>query len=77
MRLVFAALLAFAFVGCTSTTSTETTVTNPDGSTTTTRIETKTQNGETKSRKTETTVRNGVTTKIVYEKKGEEWVTVE
>jgi hypothetical protein len=77
MRLLFAALLAFALVGCTSESFTETTVTNPDGSVTTTRVEHKTQNGTSTSRKTETTTRGGQTTKVVYEKKGEEWVKVE
>ena len=77
MRLLFAALLAFALVGCTSESFTETTVTNPDGSVTKTRTETKTHNGKTTSRKTETTTRGGQTTTVVYEKKGEDWVKVE
>jgi hypothetical protein len=77
MRLLFAVVLAFGLVGCTSETVTETSVTNPDGSKTTVRTETKTHNGVTKSRKTETTVRLGQTTKTVYEKKGEDWVKVE
>lgn len=77
MRLLFAAVLAFGLVGCTSETFTESTVTNSDGSKTTTRTETKTVNGETKSTKTETVVRGGQTTKTVYEKKGGDWVKAE
>ena len=77
MRLLFVAFLAFALVGYTSESFTETSTTDADGTKTTTRIETKTRNGETTSRKTETITRGGQSTKTVYEKKGEEWVKVE
>jgi hypothetical protein len=79
MRLLFAALLALAPAGCTSTSESfsESSTMNPDGSTTTTRVETKTRNGETTSRKTETVIHRGQVTKTVYEKKGAEWVKVE
>jgi hypothetical protein len=77
MRLLFAALLGAALVGCTAETSTETSITNPDGSKTTTRTETKNVNGVSTTRKTETVTKGGQTTKTVYEKKGDEWVKVE
>ena len=79
MRLFFVVLLASALVGCSSetTSSSETSITLPDGSRVTTQTETKTRNGVTTGRKTETVVKGGQTTKTVYEKKGDEWVKVE
>jgi len=77
MRLLFAAVLAVALAGCTVESHTETSVTNSDGSTVTTRTESVTRNGRTITRKTETTTRAGQTTKVVYEKQGDEWVKVE
>ena len=77
MRLFFAALLAVALAGCTVESHTETSVTNPDGSKTTTRTDSVTRNGKNTTRKTETTVKGGQTTKVVYEKQGDDWVKVE
>ena len=77
MRVLCTAILATCLVGCEvkTNTSTETTVTNPDGSKLTTKIQKTTKNGVTTETKTETTVApDGKTTTVVYEKKGNEWV---
>lgn len=76
MRLLCAAALAACLAGCTfeSSTSSESTVTNPDGSTTQTKTEKRTRNGVTTETKTETTSKGGTTTIVAYEKKGGDWV---
>lgn len=76
MRTILAAVLAASLVGCTfeSSSSSETTVTNPDGSVTKVKTEKKTKNGTTTETKTETTTKGGTTTTVVYEKKGDQWV---
>jgi hypothetical protein len=79
MRVLFAVALAAALIGCdfTSTSSSESTTTNPDGSTTTTKTETKTVNGRTTGTKTETTLaRDGKLTVKKYEKSGGDWSEV-
>lgn len=77
MRVLFAAALAAALLGCefTSNTSSESTTTNPDGSTTTTKTETRTVNGRTTGTKTETTLtKDGKLNVKKYEKNGGDWV---
>lgn len=76
MRIICAAVLAACLVGCTyeTSTSSESTVTNPDGSVTKIKYEKKTKNRATTETKTETTTNAGTTTIVVYDKKGGDWV---
>jgi hypothetical protein len=75
MRLLFTAILSACLLGCSSSATFETTVTNPDGSKTTTKIQTTTKNGTMTETKTETTVTpDSKSTSVVYEKKGKDWV---
>jgi hypothetical protein len=77
MRAVFAALVAIILVGCTyeSNSSSENTVTNPDGTMTTTKTKTWTKNGVSGGEKTETTTgKDGKLTVVTYEKQNGEWV---
>jgi cytochrome c biogenesis factor len=76
MRMLCAAVLAVCLAGCNveSNMSSETTVTNPDGSITKVKTETKTTNGVKTETKTETTTKGGTTTTVVYDKKGNDWV---
>jgi hypothetical protein len=77
MRTVFAVFVAVALAGCTyvSDTSSENTVTNPDGTTTTTKTKTWTKNGVSGGEKTETTTgKDGKLTVVTYEKQNGEWV---
>ena len=77
MRLLCAAALAVCLIGCNveSNASSETTVTNPDGSQTTTKTKTWTKNGISGGEKTETTLgKDGKLSVVTYEKKNGEWV---
>ena len=76
MRLIVAVFLACCIAGCNveSNMSSETTVTNPDGSITKVRTEIKTKNGVKTETKTETTMKSGTLTTVVYDKKGNDWV---
>jgi hypothetical protein len=76
VRLFFAIVLACCVAGCNveSNVSSETTVTNPDGSITKVKTETRTKNGVKTETKTETTMKAGTMTTVVYDKKGNDWV---
>lgn len=79
MRLLLAAALAALLVGCeyTSSSSSKTTATNPDGSSTTTETSTKTVNGKSTGTKTETTLtKDGKLVAKKYEMKDGNWVPV-
>ncbi|HSQ54807.1 MAG TPA: hypothetical protein VLM40_03600 [Gemmata sp.] len=76
MRLLLALVVMCCLAGCNYETnySSESTVTNPDGSTTKVRYETKTRNGVKTETKTETTMKAGTITTVTFDKKGDQWV---